>query len=81
MKCQPGQATTPSTCQQNILKNTNGGSAESTEQEELNNETIFRSRFYFTIFMVYHSSTRNIFCKHGGVCSSHCSKYLEVIWD
>jgi hypothetical protein len=35
MKCQHGQATTPGTCQQNILKSTNGGSAESTEQEEI----------------------------------------------
>jgi hypothetical protein len=36
MKCLHGQATTPSTCQNNILKHTNGGSAESTEQEEIN---------------------------------------------
>ena len=36
MKCLHGQATTPSTCHNNILKRTNGGSAESTEQEEYN---------------------------------------------
>ena len=34
-KCQHGQATIPNTCPQNILKDTNGGSAESTEQEEI----------------------------------------------
>ena len=35
MKCLHGQVTIPNICQNNILKHTNGGSAESTEQEEI----------------------------------------------
>ena len=45
---------------------------------ELKNDKIFRSRFYYTIFMVHYSTTSDILCQYGSICASYCSKYLGL---